>query len=59
MATIELSNLEAQTLLQAAKVAAEHDISNSLFYDDEHRTALRRGMRKLETLVNPIPVDND
>lgn len=51
---IRLTKLEAECLIQAAEVALSHDKMNSIFYDD-HRTAVRRAMRKIEAYMRENP----
>lgn len=51
---IHFSRLEAETLIQAAEFALSHDPNCSVFYD-EHRSAVRRAIRKVEEylIANP------
>ena len=51
---IQLTRLEAQCLMQAAEVALNNDQTKSVFYDD-HRTAVRRAMRKVELYLKENP----
>lgn len=51
---IHFTRLEAKTLIQAAELALEHDQPASVFYDD-HRTAVRRAVRKIEDYLDKNP----
>lgn len=48
--TIQLSQLEARVLVQAAELALAHDPQNSVFFAD-HKSALLRAVRKVEDFL--------
>ena len=51
---IELSPVEARVLIQAAELALDHDRQASVFYA-EHKSALRRAVRKIEDSLGECP----
>ena len=51
---IELSPAEARVLVQAAELALDHDRQASVFYA-EHKSALRRAVRKIEDFLGECP----
>ena len=55
---IQLSALEARMLMQAAELALAHDPQGSVFYDD-HKSALRRAIRKVEDFLGECPEVED
>ena len=51
---IDLSSEEARVLIQAAELALDHDRQASVFYA-EHKSALRRAVRKIEDFLGECP----
>ena len=51
---IHLSSVEARVLIQAAELALDHDRQASVFYA-EHKSALRRAVRKIEDVLGTCP----